>query len=161
MLKEKRSFFERLTGSAPEEQYSDMSYNLSENPAVVEQTFDNQREFDNGAEEEEGQLAVDISQNDNEVIVQAIVAGIRPDELDISIGRDSVAIKGRRDNLKLSGRENMICQELYWGAFGRKISLSDEIDSDNVEATIKNGMLTLRLPLARKNRVQKIRAREE
>ena len=152
MSKEKKSFFERLTGSEPENTDYEKSgdYDLS-GIGSEEKTYD----------EEEGQLAVDVFQGKNEIIVQSIVAGVKPDALDISINKDSVTIRGKRESNRLTEKENAICQELYWGGFSRTISLSDEIDSENAEATIKNGILTIRLPLVQKIQTKKIRVQEE
>src|SRR3989344_1050881 len=153
MLKEKKSFFERLTGSESENtDYKEGgNYDLS-NVGSEEKTYD---------EEEDGQLAVDVFQGKNEVIVQSIVAGVKPDDLDISIDKDSVTIRGKRESNRLIEKENAVCQELYWGGFSRTISLSDEVDSENSEASIKNGILTIRLPFLRKAPVKKIRVQEE
>ncbi len=152
MSKEKKSFFERLTGSIPENaDYEDGSnYDLA-SIGSEEKTYD----------EEDGQLAVDVFQGKNEVIIQSIVAGVKPDDLDISIDKDSVSIRGKRESNRLTERENVVCQELYWGGFSRTISLSDEIDAENAEATVKNGILTIRLPFAKKIQKQKIRVTEE
>ena len=153
MLKEKKSFFERLTGSDQENtDYKEGgNYDLS-NVSSEEKTYD---------EEEDGQLAVDVFQGKNEVIVQSIVAGVKPDDLDISIDKDSVTIRGKRESNRLIEKENAVCQELYWGGFSRTISLSDEVDSENSEASIKNGILTIRLPFLRKAPFKKIRVQEE
>ena len=153
MSKEKKSFFERLTGSEPENTDYEKSgdYDLS-GIGSEEKTYD---------EEEDGQLAVDVFQGKNEVIVQSIVAGVKPDDLDISIDKDSVTIRGKRESNRLIEKENAVCQELYWGGFSRTISLSDEVDSENSEASIKNGILTIRLPFLRKAPVKKIRVTEE
>ena len=152
MSKEKKSFFERLTGSDPENaDYEEGgNYGLS-NIGSEEKTYD----------EEEGQLAVDVFQGENEVIIQSIVAGVKPDDLDISINKDSVAIRGKRESNRLTEKKDAVCQELYWGGFSRTISLSDEIDSENAEASTKNGILTIRLPFLRKAPVKKIRVQEE
>lgn len=161
MSKEKKSFFERLTGSVPENTgngYDDENnYNLS-NAGSEEKNYSS-REDDYNAED--GQLAVDVFQGDNEVIIQSIVAGVKPDDLDISIDKDSVTIRGKRENNRLTERENAVCQELYWGSFSRTVSLSDEMDPDNAEAVIKNGILTIKLPFAKKIKKQKIRVTEE
>ena len=123
-------------------------------PAVKNEEYSFiEKEEDYG--EENGQLAVDVFQNDNEVVVQSIVAGVKPDDLDISIDKDSVTIRGKRENNRLTKKENAVCQELYWGGFSRTISLPDEMDTDNAEATIKNGILTIRLPFAKKIQKQK------
>ena len=89
------------------------------------------------------------------------MAGVKPDDLDISINKDSVTIRGKRENNRLIEKENALCQELYWGGFSRTVSLSDEMDSENAEAAIKNGILTIRLPFAKKIQKQKIRVTEE
>jgi len=151
MSKEKRSFFERLTGSDYEEQASQAQYDSTDNgnaPMLNEDA-------------EEGQMAVDVFQTESDIIIQAIVAGVRPENLDVSITRDSVSIKGKRENTRRTGRENFLCQELYWGSFGRVITLPDEIDADSAEASTNPGILTIKLPLLNKGRVQKVRVKEE
>ena len=152
MSKEKKSFFEKLTGSMPEnaDYEEDGGYNPS-NADIGRESID----------DEEGQLAVDVFQGENEVIIQSIVAGVKPDDLDISINKDSVTIRGKRESNRLIEKEDAVCQELYWGGFSRTISLSDEVDSENAEAAIKNGILTIRLPFIRKAPIKKIRVQEE
>ena len=159
MSKEKKSFFERLTGSVQENtDYEEGGgYGLSNAASEEKIGFNREENYDT----EEGQLAVDVFQGDNEVIIQSIVAGVKPDDLDISINKDSVTIRGKRESNRLVEKENAVCQELYWGGFSRTISLSDEIDSENAEASTKNGILTIRLPLARKIQTKKIRVQEE
>lgn len=152
MSKEKKSFFERLTGSVPE----NSGYMEEGNYALSSAGADGE-----SIDSEEGQLAVDVFQGKNEIIIQSIVAGVKPDDLDISIDKDSVTIRGKRESNRLVDKENAVCQELYWGSFSRTISLADEMDSENAEATIKNGILTIRLPFARKIQKQKIRVTEE
>lgn len=154
MFKAKRSFFERLTGSAASE--GDF-----EEENVYEENSDEQEDLKIQEEAEDGQLAVDVFKTDNDIIIQTIVAGVRSDMLDVSITRDNVSIKGRRENNRRTGRENYACQELYWGSFSRSISLPEEIDQDSADASIKNGILTIKLPLLNKNRIQKVRIKEE
>ena len=152
MSKEKKTFFERLTGSIPEnaDYENGSNYDLS-SIGSEEKTY----------EEEDGQLAVDVFQGKNEVIIQSIVAGVKPDDLDISINKDSVTIRGKRESNRLVEKEDAVCQELYWGGFSRTISLSEEIDAENSEASTKNGILTIRLPFLRKAPDKKIREQEE
>lgn len=161
MSKDKRSFFERLTGSVPEDMGNNYTgendYNLSNAGSEEKKYPAREDDYDT----EDGQLAVDVFQGDNEVVIQSIVAGVKPDDLDISIDKDSVTIKGKRTSNRLTERENALVQELYWGSFSRTVSLSDEMDSDNAEAVIKNGILTIRLPFAKKIQKQKIRVTEE
>jgi len=152
MSKEKKSFFEKLTGSMPEN--ADYEEDGGYNPSNADIGREN-------ISDEEGQLAVDVFQGENEVIIQSIVAGVKPDDLDISINKDSVTIRGKRESNRLMEKEDAVCQELYWGGFSRTISLSDEIDAENSEASTKNGILTIHLPLARKIQTKKIRVQEE
>jgi len=162
MLKEKRSFFEKLTGTSPEDYTEENNYDLparndtlNENDYLAkEKVYD-----DNG--DDDGQLAIDVFQSENEVIIQSIVAGVKPEDLDISIDKNSVSIRGRRERNRLTDREASLCQELYWGGFSRTIDLSDEIDPENAEAVTKNGILTIRLPLVRKTQTKKLRVVEE
>ncbi|MCK6463027.1 MAG: Hsp20/alpha crystallin family protein [Candidatus Pacebacteria bacterium] len=156
MSKDKRSFFERLTGA------NNSDFDYEEREELEEKSSEGNYGYAADGEEpgEEGQLAVDVYQSDNDIVIQAIVAGVRPEEVDVAITRDSVTIKGRRENARRTGRENFFCQELYWGSFSRTITLSSEIDPDSVEASSKNGILTVKLPLINKNRMQKIKVRE-
>lgn len=155
MSKEKRSFFERLTGSVPDD-IDFESDSKDSSPINASYSYNS----DGEESEEDGQLAVDVFQSDNEIIIRAIVAGLRPEDVDVFTTRDSVTIRGKRDGRR-TGRENYFCQELYWGPFSRTISLSGEIDPDSVDAVTKNGVLTIKLPLINKNRTQKIRVKEE
>lgn len=155
MSKEKRSFFERLTGSQDESDYEEQG------PQTQYGFADKSEESSTKEDGEEGQMAVDVFRTENDIVIQAIIAGVRSENLDVSITRDSVNIKGRRENTRRTGRENYLCDELYWGSFGRDIKLPDEIDADSAEASTKNGILTIKLPLINKGRVQKIRVKEE
>lgn len=159
MSKEKKSFFERLTGSMPEntDYAEEGNYNLSRADSEEKKYPPKEDVYD----AEGGQLAVDVFQGDNEIIIRSIVAGVKPDDLDISIDKDSVSIKGKRESNRLTERENALVQELYWGSFSRTVSLSDEMDPDNAEATTKNGILTIKIPFAKKIQKQKIRVTEE
>lgn len=162
MLKEKRSFFERLTGSfSPETEYLEVNSFQDTDSQSKNNYSPVQQQEEDEEDSEDGQLAVDVFQNENEIIVQAIVAGIRPDELDVSVDKNQVSIKGKRTRNKQSGAENALFHELYWGRFGRVISMPGEVDADSSEAVIKNGILTLKIPFVKKSKTQKIRVREE
>jgi HSP20 family protein len=156
MAKGKRSFFERLTGTVNLDDYEDQFED--ERGAPVKQTskHDGQEEW---IEEEasEGQLTVDVYQTPDDIIVKALVAGVRPDDLDVSITRDMVTIKGRRENIREVEEENYFYKELYWGSFSRTILLPQEIDVDTAEASEKHGLLTLKLPKIDKARQTKLK----
>ena len=147
MSKDKRSFFEKLTGGSKEEEQE-------EEPS---KTFMEEVEQEN----EEGQLTVDVYQSPTEIVIQAIVAGVKPEELDISITQDMVTLKGKREDSRRIERENFFYQELYWGSFTRSILLPQEVDPDEAEAILKNGLLTIKLPKLDKERVQKVKIKSE
>lgn len=109
--------------------------------------------------EEEGQLTVDVYQTEDEIIIKSTIAGVTADDMDISITNDMVSIKGSRKSDEKVQASNYYYQELYWGQFSRSIILPEEIDADKSKATMKNGILTLRLPKLSKSRTKRIRIR--
>ena len=97
-------------------------------------------------EAEEGQLTVDVYQTPAEIIVQTMVAGVRPEDLQITISRDMITIKGKREENRTITDDNYFLQELYWGSFSRTILLPEEIDPEEAEAIEKHGLLVIKLP---------------
>ena len=105
--------------------------------------------------EAEGQLAVDVYQTDEELIIQSAIAGVKPEELDITTQGDVVIIKGFREKpAEESG--NYFYQECYWGPFSRQIILPVEADPARSKAVIKEGILTIRMPKIEKEKEKKI-----
>ena len=96
--------------------------------------------------EEVGELPVDVYETANEVIIQTLIAGVLPDNLSISITRDSVSIKGRREENKSIPPDQYIIKELYWGSFARSVALPAEVEIDTAEAIERHGMLMIKLP---------------
>ena len=105
----------------------------------------------------EGQLMVDMYQAPDEIVIQTMVAGVKPEVLNVSIGRDMVTIKGKRESQKNVNDEDFFYKELYWGSFSRTILLPHEVDVDASDASEKNGLLTLRLPKIDKARQAKLK----
>ncbi|MEK7228401.1 MAG: Hsp20/alpha crystallin family protein, partial [Patescibacteria group bacterium] len=91
-------------------------------------------------------LPVDVYETANEVIIQTLIAGVLPDNLSISITRDSVSIKGRREENKSIPPDQYIIKELYWGSFARSVALPAEVEIDTAEAIERHGMLMIKLP---------------
>lgn len=98
----------------------------------------------------EGQLALDVYQTDTDVIVKAPIAGVKPEDIEISITDDIITIKGERKEEKKVEKENYFAQECYWGAFSRSFSLPVAVDADKATATLKDGILTITIPKAEK-----------
>src|SRR3989338_1606862 len=89
-------------------------------------------------ENEEAELAVDVYQTPTDIIVQTFAAGVKPEDLELSIARDMITIKGQREESSTIDEDNYFTKELYWGRFSRTISLPAEVDPEEVEATEKH-----------------------
>jgi HSP20 family protein len=109
------------------------------------------------AEGEEGQLTIDVYQTDSDIVIKSTIAGVNPEDIDISITNDMVTIRGRRTKDEKIELENYYYQELYWGAFSRSVILPVEVNADKTKAAIKNGILTIRLPKSEKIKTKKIK----
>lgn len=163
MSKEKKSFLARLTGLMDHEDDT----GLLDTEAFDEKTPDtgDDSEDDSVAinddevseEESEGELAVDVFQKPSEIVVKAMVAGVRPEDLDVALTREMVTIKGKRDREKHGATDDYSYKELYWGTFARSLVLPEEVDVDNAEANVQNGLLIIRLPKIDKKRTQKLK----
>ena len=150
MAKENRSFFDRLTGAMRVDEYE-------EDEARTPEPIRNNKDWIQT--EEEGELTVDVYQTDTEIIIKTMVAGVKPDDLDVSITRDMVSIKGKREVERTVDDNDYLHKELYWGSFSRTIVLPQEIDVDLAEAVEKHGLLILKLPKINKNRQTKVKVR--
>ncbi len=108
---------------------------------------------------DEGQLPVDVHQTASDIIVRAFVAGVRPDELSISISRDMVEIEGSRMEREQAAGPDYFTRELFWGSFSRAIMLPQEVDVEASSASAKDGLLTIILPKLDKARQTKLRVK--
>jgi len=88
-----------------------------------------------------------------------MVAGVQPDNLSITITRDMITIRGKREENKSVTDENYFVQELYWGSFSRTISLPEEVDPEEAEAIEKHGLLIIRLPKINKNKETRLKVK--
>lgn len=104
-----------------------------------------------------GQLALDIYQTAADLIVEAPIAGVSPQDLDIAIQDDVLTIRGKRVRCNDIDNDDLIYQECHWGEFSRSIVLPIDVVSERIEATLKNGILTIRMPKAQPNRRIQVR----
>jgi HSP20 family protein len=110
-------------------------------------------------DEAEGQLTVDVYQTPTDIVVQTMVAGVRPEDLTLSITRDMLTIRGRREETKSINDENYFIRELYWGTFARTILLPEEVDIEGAEAMEKHGLLIVKLPKIDKQKQTNLRVK--
>lgn len=132
---------------------------LAEDEAESEENYSDETDGHVDAEEQEGQLTVDVFQDDENIVIQSTIAGVAPDDLDVSITNDMVTIRGERRQPYQVDSEDYFYQECYWGTFSRSIILPVEIDSDRAEAKIKNGVLTIRIPKANAAMTRKLKVK--
>lgn len=93
----------------------------------------------------EGQLLVDVAQTDKQIIVKAAMAGVQPEDLDISLHNDLLTIKGKREEAQEQKGADYVYQECYWGSFSRSLVLPAEVDNKKIQAVLENGVLTVTL----------------
>jgi HSP20 family molecular chaperone IbpA len=152
----RKSFLQRLTGSFKEEDEEA----IEKMSSVNRKSFNslNIKDLDEDEEDEdiededdipmavEGQLGIDLFETPVEVIVKTMIPGVRKEDIDISLSRDMLTIRGERKDEKTIAEDDYHYRELYWGAFSRTVKLPHEVDIDKAEAIESQGMLTLRLP---------------
>jgi len=169
-MKTKRSFFEKITGAKPVEDGESRSMNVFSEENESEMTMpmrNHSPSFSQPVEENwgmssndaEGQLTIDVYQTENDVVIKSTIAGVKPEDLDVSINNDMVTIRGERKNEEEVSGENYYYQECYWGSFSRSVVMPTDIIPEKAEASLKNGILTIRLPKAATNKVKKIQVR--
>lgn len=177
MTKQKQSFFERLTGSRsiqhddteaalPVFTEEETTFMMHTTPSHMNhqqpqplQEENNWNQPAAGGYDAEGQLTIDVYQTDNEIVIKSTIAGVKPEDLDVSINNDMVVVKGERRNEEVVERGNYYYQECYWGSFSRSVLLPVDIISEKAEASLKNGILTIRLPKADTTKTKKIQVR--
>lgn len=180
MTKEKKSFFERLTGaqSLPEESRGanslpvyneevETSVTMHESPSFYEPsapawstpTAPSFTESQTAEDDAEGQLTIDVYQTENDIVIKSTIAGVKPEDLDVSINNDMVTIKGERSNEEIVDHANYYYQECYWGSFSRSVLLPVDVIPEKADASLKNGILTIRLPKADTTKTKKIQVR--
>lgn len=177
MKKEKKSFLNRFSGGSnePEQQMVQEQQPVSmpvyaeeeESQMHVEQYQPEEQEpvQDNWNQEElpnddsEGQLTIDVYQTETEIVIKSTIAGVKPEDLDVSISNDMLTIKGDRKNEEMVDDNSYYYRECYWGSFSRSVVLPMDVLAEKIDAMLKNGILTIRLPKADITKTKKIQVR--
>lgn len=155
-MKKKGSFLQRLTGAVKVDDFDDEFDLEEENVDQFESEEENQIYDERELPTEDGELSVDVLSTPEEVIIKAMVAGVKPQDLDIQITRDMVTIRGTREEGAETREEDYYHKELYWGGFSRNIILPEEIDVEEADAKEKHGLLIIKLPKIDKDRKTKL-----
>jgi HSP20 family protein len=148
-------FFEELAAKRTEheEKFEVELAKAKAAPVKLPKTIYVERHEDEGSE---GTLIIDVYQNDNEVVVESAVAGIRPEDLEITATNETVTVKGERRREEQVIRENFFYQECFWGRFSRSVILPQEVDPEAASVNYKNGILTIRLPKIQRHKTKKL-----
>jgi HSP20 family protein len=109
---------------------------------------------------EEGQLSIDVYQTPDTIVIKSTIAGVKPEDIDISINNDLLTIRGSREMVENIREENYLYRECYWGSFSRSIILPVEVEAEKIEAFLENGVLTVVLPKARSAKQISIKVKE-
>ncbi len=152
------NFFKKLSG------IDDKEKNIDEQEQYEDELLDEEDLPSGewlGGDYDEGQLSIDVFQNPNSIIVKSTIAGVKPDDIDISINNDMLTIRGRREIQEQISEENYLIKECYWGGFSRSIILPVEVEVEKVEASLDNGVLTVILPKAKSAKQFSIKVREK
>jgi len=148
----------------------------SEVEELVEEPYDEEGEDDDESEYEdqsapkdkkdeewlndyEGQLNIDMFQTKDNVIIKSTIAGVRPEDIDITVANDMVSIKGTRRKEETVANDDYFYQECYWGNFSRSVIVPVDIDSESIEADLKDGILTVFIPKAAKAKTKKVKVK--
>ncbi len=153
----KPSFLERITGSIKLDSNKDdsfdeqISFDDSEEAQNVELNQGNES-WQGDDSDQDGELPIDMFQTRDSIVIRALVAGVNPEDLNISITRDMVTLKGMREEMQEAPDEDYYHRELFWGSFSRSIVLPEEIVIDEAEAKERHGLLEIILPKLDKGR---------
>lgn len=103
-----------------------------------------------------GQLAVDVYETKEKLVVKARTAGVNKSELDVSISDNTLSIRGTLSAGNEDDVENYFVQECYWGEFSRSIALPVPVKEEEIEAVLKDGVLTISFTKLKQDTVKKI-----
>ena len=128
----------------------------AEKTAIIKEKIQSERD-----ESSEGQLALDIYQTQTHIVIVAPIAGVKLEDIDVSVTEDVLTIKGKR-NLEFDiADEDYFAQECFWGDFSRSIVLPASVDASKISATFKDAVLKISIPKVEKVKTKIVRIKAE
>ncbi len=162
----KPSFLERLTGGKSEDYDrildEDHEFGEDDELAVEEDSEEDtnwSEDEPDSEQQQDGELPVDMYQTDDTIVIRALVAGVSPADLEISITRDMVTLRGVREEYQEAHDDGYFHRELFWGSFSRTLLLPEEVAIDEAEAQEKHGLLEIKLPKLDKHRTTQLKVK--
>jgi len=116
----------------------------------------NEEEWDDSADDFTGQLAVDVYETDDKLVVKARTAGVNKEDLDVSISDGILTISGTLSSGDDTDAINWHIQECYWGEFNRTLALPVSVKEDEVDAVLKDGVLTVSFSKVKQEQAKRI-----
>jgi len=99
-----------------------------------------------GIFDQDGELVIDVFETNSDFVVLAAIAGVQIKDLDISLEKDMMVIKGSRCDPHEHPDKKYFYQECYWGPFSRKVVLPENVDVEKADAQMDKGVLTIKIP---------------
>jgi HSP20 family protein len=97
----------------------------------------------------EGLAPIDVYQTDDDVVIEASMPGVKPEDIDVSVTNDTLTLRGEvREEKEAKGERDYHVRERRYRRFARSLTLPSTVDSAKADATMENGVLTLRIPKA-------------
>lgn len=147
----KPSFFQRLTGAVPNEEYTEEEYQDADPRG---ERYQNYEEDPAGSE-----LKIDVYQTGDAIMVRGFIPGVPSSNVELSLTRDMLTIEARREENKEVTDDAYFTRELDWTPLTRTVLLPSEVDIDQAEASENHGVLTIRMPKINKDREAKVKVR--
>lgn len=133
----------------------DSSANMPQ-PTQPQMPVDDSQNWGESEDDFPGQLAVDVYESDEQLIVKARTAGVNKEDLDVSISDGILTISGTLSSGDESDATNWHIQECYWGEFSRTLALPVPVKEDEVGAILKDGVLTINFQKVKQEQAKKI-----
>ena len=127
----------------------------------MRKTHINEIEENTDEENVEGQLALDVYQTQNEIVIVAPIAGVKMADINVSVTEDVLTIKGKRYLEFNIPDEDYLTQECFWGDFSRSIVLPSSADTSKINASMKDAVLKISIPRTERTKTRLIRIKSE
>jgi HSP20 family protein len=122
-----------------------------------ENNFNSNQQGNLQADTEEGQLSIDVYETKTELIIVAPIAGVKMEDISLTVTEDILTIKGQRSLELAISEEDYLIQECFWGNFSRSIVLPSAVDATKISASFKDGVLKIAIPRTERTKTKLIR----
>lgn len=123
---------------------------------LVERIFNNYHLYNDN--DSSAGMPIELSEKDNNLVLKAILPGLKKENINIEVSEDKVSISGEYKSEHQENKNSVFRSEFYEGKFERILSLPQKIDHQNAKADYSDGILTLTLPKSEKevNKIVKL-----